>query len=152
MNSHFQSSDTAWIRTGFASECSSTLGSSSCEPIHATPARRITTMVGTDQTTSSICPEYSQSGRYAARVLDARYHHAKASVSTITGTATTNMMAVALRRINRSADDTGPCGSKTPAWQEARKMLDQQISCKRSLDIPSAATVRRYLSAACRCD
>src|ERR1700676_4274569 len=32
----------------------------------------------------------------------------------ITGTTTTSMMAVALKRISRSADATGPSGSSTP--------------------------------------
>src|SRR5260370_155113 len=51
-----------------------------------------------------------------------RYHHAKASVSTITGSTTTSMIAVALSRISRSADETGPCGSSTPAARQGPAM------------------------------
>src|SRR5882757_2425618 len=147
MKSHFQSSDATSIRTGLTSESSLAAGSKSWAPIHATPARRITTMVGIDHTTSSMRPEYSQSGWYEARLLEARYHHAKASVSTMTGTTTTSMMPVALSRISRSADDTGPCGSNTPARLQAasQKIEPPQTASRRTramrtltaCDIPS---------------
>ncbi len=68
MNSHFQSSDTAWISSGsrrgedgWASTGSA--GSSAYDPSHATPPSRMITMAGIDQTTSSMAPENSQSGR-----------------------------------------------------------------------------------------
>jgi hypothetical protein len=42
-------------------------------------------------------------------------------VATITGITTTSMIAVELIRRSRSADAIGPCGSRTPPEQPARK-------------------------------
>jgi len=47
-------------------------------------ASRITVIAGIDHTTSSIAPEYSQSGRYTAFLLPRRNHQAKAMVATMT--------------------------------------------------------------------
>ena len=75
------------------------------------------TSAGIDHTTSSIGPEYSKVGRYCARLLDARNHQAQPSTSTITGMMIASMIAVAFRRIRRSAAPIGPCGSSTPVCQ-----------------------------------
>ncbi len=50
------SSGAPWLSIGFA-------GSRSCEPIQATPPSSRITISGIDQTTSSMRPENSQSGR-----------------------------------------------------------------------------------------
>ena len=112
--SHFQSSETTsmWIvgccdGIGFG-------GSRSCEPIQAMPPRNSTTSVGIDQTTSSIGPEYDQSGRYSALALPDLNHQAKASVRMMTGMTTASMIAVALSRMSRSAAAIGPWTSSTP--------------------------------------
>src|SRR5215469_6611337 len=87
-----------------------------------TPPSKITVSAGIDHTTNSIRPSYDSSGLRLARGLDDRYHQANASVATITGTTTTNMIAVELIRISRSADAIGPCGSNTPGGaQEATR-------------------------------
>jgi hypothetical protein len=74
MNSHFQSRETTWMRTGLMSDgdrasadeltadVNLIAGSSSWEPIHATPLSRMTTIAGMDHTTSSMRPEYAHSG------------------------------------------------------------------------------------------
>src|SRR5262245_46448710 len=54
-----------------------------------------------------------------ARVLDDRYHQANTNVARITGTTTTSMIAVELIRSSRSAAAIGPCGSRTPCWEQA---------------------------------
>src|SRR5262245_33920874 len=74
----------------------------------------MTTSAGIDQTTKSILPSYASSSLRVARALDERYHQANPKVARITGTITTNMMAVELISRRRSADATGPCGSSTP--------------------------------------
>ena len=58
---------------------------------------------GIDQTTTSMRPENSQSGRWIAFSLPARNHQAKTSVSTITGTITASMIVVAVEQNVRSA-------------------------------------------------
>ena len=57
MNSHFQSSETPWIASGFDADGSGAAGSRSCEPIHATPPSRMITITGIAQMISSNCPE-----------------------------------------------------------------------------------------------
>jgi hypothetical protein len=57
MNSHFQSSDTAWTLSGASSDRSGRAGSSSCEPSQATPPKSMIVINGIDQVTSSIWPE-----------------------------------------------------------------------------------------------
>src|SRR6266403_1413702 len=42
MNSHFQSSEATWTRSGFTVDAIGLRGFKSCEPTHATPPTRIT--------------------------------------------------------------------------------------------------------------
>jgi hypothetical protein len=70
------------------------------------------TSVGIDHTISSIRPEYAQSFRYRALVLDARYHQANASVAIMVGTTIASMMTSAFSRMSRSPRATGPAGSR----------------------------------------
>src|ERR1700719_4332724 len=67
---------------------------------------------GIDQTTSSSRPEYSQSGQWNARVLDARKYQAKANIATMVGTTIASMIAIESIRIILSAAAIGPCGSR----------------------------------------
>src|SRR6266568_6338798 len=117
MNSHFQSSEATWTRSGFAAETIALRGLKSCEPTHATPPTRNTVMAGIDQTSISRRPEYLKFGRYRARLFDARNQKATPSVARITGITIASMMPSALSRICRSARATGPFGSSTPSVQ-----------------------------------
>src|SRR6266480_6742338 len=117
MNSHFQSSETTWTVTGVALELIGLRGSRSWAPTHATPPTRSTVMAGIDQTSSSRRPEYSKSGKYAAREFDARNQKATASVARIVGITIASMMPSELNRICRSARAIGPFGSSTPSVQ-----------------------------------
>src|SRR4051794_25706778 len=103
MNSHFQSSETTCTSSGGTSEDRGVAGSSSWEPIQATPPSKVMTSSGTDQTISSRRPEYSQSGRYLALVLDDRNHHANAIVAAMVGTTIASMMATESIRMVLSA-------------------------------------------------
>src|SRR5215212_10711613 len=67
---------------------------------------------GIDQTTSSMRPEYAQSGRYTARGLDSRNQNAKARIAMIVGTTIASMIATESIRIVASAAPIGPCGSR----------------------------------------
>src|SRR5215472_12329206 len=124
MNSHFQSSAATWTLIGLGV-------ARSYEPTQATPPTRITVRIGIDQMRSSSRPEYSNSGKYSARVLEARYHQATPSVASIVGMQIASMMPVALNMICRSAAAIGPCGSSTPSLQPPR------------VRVPSNATARR---------
>src|ERR1700752_5159432 len=117
MNSHFQSSETTWTVTGVALELIALRGSRSCAPTHATPPTSSTVMAGIDQTSSSRRPEYSKSGKYAARKFDERNQEATASVARIVGITIASMMPSELSRISRSAAAMGPLGSRTPSEQ-----------------------------------
>src|SRR6478609_1705810 len=117
MNSHFQSSETTWTVTGVTDELIGLRGSRSREPTHATPPTRSTVMAGMDQTSSSRRPEYSKSGKYAAREFDARNQKATASVARIVGITIASMMPSELNRISRSAVAMGPLGLRTPSVQ-----------------------------------
>src|ERR1700712_3580610 len=117
MNSHFQSSEATWTRSGFTLDTIGLRGFSSCEPTHATPPTRNTVMAGVDQTSSSRRPEYLKFGRYRARSFDARNQKATPSVARITGITIASMMPSALSRICRSPRATGPFGSSTPSVQ-----------------------------------
>ncbi len=75
---------------------------------------------GMAQTMTSIWPEYANSGRYFAFVLDARYHQAKASVAAIVGSTMASMIATESSRMVLSAVPTGPCGSRRPDEQAVR--------------------------------
>src|ERR1700722_11076249 len=57
----------------------------------------------------------------------------------MTGSTTTSMMAVALNRISRSADATGPCGSSTPArrHEATRQAADRTAKIAKREDIGS---------------
>ncbi len=65
MNSHFQSSETTWTSTGCLRAPTSGLRAGielvRADPGHA--AEQDDHQAGIDQTTSSMAPEYSQSGR-----------------------------------------------------------------------------------------
>src|SRR5467141_3969684 len=74
-------------------------------------------MAGIDQTSSSRRPEYSKSGKKAARLFDARNQKATASVARIVGITIASMMPSELNRICRSARAIGPFGSSTPSVQ-----------------------------------
>src|SRR5882724_5938040 len=117
MNSHFQSSEATWTRSGFTVDTIGLRGLKSCEPTHATPPTRNTVMAGIDQTSISRRPEYAKFGRYRARSFDARNQKATPSVTRITGITIANMMPSALSRICRSAAAIGPFGSSTPSLQ-----------------------------------
>src|ERR1700742_2280574 len=117
MNSHFQSSEATWTRSGFTVDTIGLRGLKSCEPTHATPPTRNTVMAGIDQTSNSSRPEYAKSGRYRARSFDARNQKATPSVVTITGITIASMMPSELNRICRSAAAIGPWGSSTPSLQ-----------------------------------
>src|SRR5215475_5939101 len=103
MNSHFQSSETTWILTGFSADAIALGGSRSYVLTQATPPTRITVMIGIDQTSSSSRPEYSKSGRWRARLLDARNQYAVPTVAIIVGITIASMMAVELNMMRRSA-------------------------------------------------
>src|SRR6266481_1428157 len=117
MNSHFQSSEATWTRSGFTVDAIGLRGLKSCAPTHATPPTRNTVMAGIDQTSISRRPEYAKFGRYRARVCEARNQKATPSVARITGITIASMMPSALSRICRSARATGPFGSNTPSVQ-----------------------------------
>src|ERR1700687_3393242 len=117
MNSHFQSSEATWTRSGFTVDAIGLRGLKSCEPTHATPPTRNTVMVGIDQTSISRRPEYLKFGRYRARSFDARNQKATPSVAKITGITIASMIPSALSRICRSAAAIGPFGSSTPSVQ-----------------------------------
>src|SRR6202035_5301917 len=117
MNSHFQSSEATWTRSGFTVDAIGLRRLKSCEPTHATPPTRNTVMAGIDQTSISRRPEYAKFGRYRARSFDARNQKATPSVARITGTTIASMMPSALSRICRSATAIGPFGSSTPSLQ-----------------------------------
>src|SRR5258705_11204724 len=99
MNSHFQSSETTSTLTGCTAEASGLLGSRSWLPIQAIPPSRTTVRAGTDQMTSSIAPEYSQSGRYWAFLFPRQNQQAKATLEIITGMTIASMIASELNRI-----------------------------------------------------
>src|ERR1700730_18648795 len=117
MNSHSQSSEATWTRSGFTVDVIGLRGLRSCEPTHATPPTRNTVMAGIDQTSISRRPEYAKFGRYRARLFDARNQKATPSVAKITGTTMASMMPSALSRICRSAKAIGPFGSNMPSVQ-----------------------------------
>src|ERR1700722_3353827 len=117
MNSHFQSSEATWTRSGFTEEAIGLRGLRSCEPPQTTPPTRNTVMAGIDQLSMSRRPEYAKFGRYRARPFDARNQKATPSVAKITGTTIANIMPSALSRICRSARATGPFGSNMPSEQ-----------------------------------
>src|SRR6516164_9233730 len=117
MNSHFQSSETTCTSIGLLCDSIGLKGSRACAPIQITPPRNTMTRRGIPQTSSSIRPEYTQSGRYCALGFEARNHQAKASVATIVGTTIASMIASALYMILRFAAPIGPCGSSTPPEQ-----------------------------------
>src|SRR3984893_13603274 len=117
MNSHFQSSEATWTRSGFTVDAIGLRGLKSCEPSHATPPTRNTVMAGIDQTSISRRPEYLKFGRYRARSFDARNQKATPSVARITGITIASMMPSELKRTCRSAEAIGPLGSSTPSLQ-----------------------------------
>src|SRR6266403_1309987 len=117
MNSHFQSSEATWTRSGFTVDAIGLRGLKSCAPTHATPPTRNTVMAGIDQTSISRRPEYAKFGRYRARSFDARNQKATPSVTRITGITIASMMPSALSRICRSARAIGPFGSNTLSVQ-----------------------------------
>src|ERR1700692_421699 len=117
MNSHFQSSEATWTRSGFTVDAIGLRGLTSCAPTHATPPTRNTVMAGIDQTSISRRPEYAKFGRYRARSFDARNQKATPSIARITGVTIASMMPSAFSRICRSATAIGPFGSSTPSVQ-----------------------------------
>src|SRR5882757_3404471 len=72
----------------------------------------MTVRAGIDQTTSSMRPEYSQSGQYDAFVLAARNQKAEAKIATIVGRTIASMIAIESIRMVLSAAPIGPCGSR----------------------------------------
>src|SRR5262249_7214401 len=117
MNSHFQSSETTCTSIGLLCDSIGLNGSRACEPIQITPPSNTMTRRGIPQTSSSIRPEYTQSGRYCALEFEAANHQAKASVASTVGTTIVSMIARALSMILRFATPIGPCGSSTPPEQ-----------------------------------
>src|SRR3954463_14617460 len=137
MNSHFQSSEATWTRSGLTVDTIGLRGFSSCEPTHATPPTRNTVMAGIDQTSISRRPEYAKFGRYRARSFDARNQKATPSVARITGITIASMMPSALSRICRSARAIGPFGSRTPSVQPPSVAATSRTASKpyRMLDL-----------------
>src|SRR6266576_2476739 len=86
MNSHFQSSATTSMATGFALDSTALKGSSRCDACHAMMARTETIATGASTITAATAVERSHSGMYLALVFEARYRQANAPTSTITGT------------------------------------------------------------------
>src|ERR1700737_2605448 len=117
MNSHFQSSEATWTRSGLTVDTIGLRGLTSCDPTHATPPTRNTGMAGIEQTSLSRRPEYAKFGRYRARAFDARNQKATPSVARITGITIASMMPSEFSRICRSASAIGPFGSSTPSAQ-----------------------------------
>ena len=74
-------------------------------------------MAGIDHTINSRRPEYSQSGKCGARVLDERNQKATPSVATMVGMTMASMIPSESKRIIFSADAIGPFGSRTPSEQ-----------------------------------
>src|ERR1700730_1660455 len=146
MNSHFQSSDTTWTSSGAAFDASGFAGSNSYELIHATPPSSMIVNSGMAQTISSSWPEYSQSGRWRAFVLDERYHQAQPSVAAIVGTTMASMIASESIRMVFSASPTGPSGSSTAGLQPARtteasRMPPRAARAIQSLRVPHRPAV-----------
>src|SRR3984957_4249934 len=117
MNSHFQSSEATWTRSGFTVDAIGLRGLKSCAPTHATPPTRNTVMAGIDQTSISRRPEYAKSGRYRARSFDARNQNATPHVARITGITIASMMPSEFNRICLLATAICPFGSNTPSVQ-----------------------------------
>src|ERR1700733_2620222 len=144
MNSHFQSSEATWTRSGFTVDAIGLRGLKSCAPTHATPPTRNTVMAGIDQTSISRRPEYAKSGRYRARAFDARNQKATPSVARITGITIASIMPSELSRICRSAAAIGPFGSSTPSLQPpivATPMRTTASKAYRMLDLAHAEIV-----------
>src|SRR6516162_11216212 len=120
MNSHFQSSDTAWTLSVLSSDDSGLAGSRSCEPIQATLPRSMIVSSGRDQVTSSILPDSTKLGWKKARLLDDRYHHPNRSAARIVGTTIgTMMMNESIRSVDVPSP-TIPLGWRTiSCWQPA---------------------------------
>ena len=141
---------------GRCREASGRCGSSSWLATQPMPPRKMMTSNGTDQTRSSSFPEYAQSGRYLARVLDARNHQAKATVAMITGTTMPSMIASEFKSSVFSPAATGPAGSSvagaqalpsasgsatmarradrvsTRVWPDQERMLDRSLKADKS--------------------
>src|SRR4051812_24147931 len=120
MNSHFQSRETAWISSGGVLDSNGFAGSSSCDPIQATPPSSVITSSGMAQTISLMRPEYSQSGKCTALALEARNHQAKANVAAIVGTTIASMIARESISSVLLAIPTIPCGSRTAGLHAVR--------------------------------
>src|SRR5438034_9023153 len=108
MNSHFQSSATTSLATGFASDSIALKGSSRCDACHAMTARTETIATGASTITAATAVERSHSGVYLALVFEARYRQANAPTSTITGTTMISIKRVDSRISERSASPIGP--------------------------------------------
>ena len=103
-------------------------GASEGDPLEAAAV-----IAGIAQTTSSIAPEYSQSGRYVAFVFPRRNHQATATVAIIVGMMIASMMAVELMRIVFSALPTGPTGSRMPRLQPVVSRVRAAVAAMRRL-------------------
>src|SRR5215468_2643210 len=149
MNNHFQSSETAWTLTGLTDEAIGLGGSRSYEPIQATIPVSSTVISGIDQTNISMRPESVKSGRYVARLFDARNQKAIPSVAMTTGITIASMMPVALKRICRSARAIGPLGSSTPSQPPSvvaasRTAVSEPYRISALLNIQGAHAVIRH--------
>src|SRR5260370_38369234 len=73
MNSHFQSSEATWTRSGFTVDAIGLRGLKSCEPTHATPPTRNTVMAGDGQTGKSRQPGNAKVCPKTAHPIDGRH-------------------------------------------------------------------------------
>ena len=80
-----------------------------------------------DQTTSSMRPEYSQSGQRCALAFDARNQKAKAKIVTIVGSTIASMIVSESIRMVFSAAPIGPCGSRIFIAVNHRALLPQLV-------------------------
>jgi len=83
-------------------------GSSTCEPIQATPPSSRITMTGIAHTTISMRPGVGHPANSARACWKARYHHGERHSRNNVGTTMTSMMASESIRSVRSARPTGP--------------------------------------------
>src|SRR6187399_1221313 len=143
MNSHFQSSETTSTLSVGLSDFSAWLGSRAWLPIHAMPPRSMMVSAGIAQTTISIAPEYSQSGRYWALLLPRRNHQAKAIVAIIVGMMIASMIAVEFMRIVFSAAATGPTGSSIPRLHDASVTARAAAPMRNEPDFDPGCLMRR---------
>src|SRR5258707_7970319 len=99
---------------------------------------------GIDQTTSSSRPEYSQSGQWNARVLDARKYQAKAKIAAMVGSTIASMIAIESIRICLSAAAIGPCGSRMFIGQQTPAAPTRRLQERAATGVVPIPPPRNY--------